>query len=583
MRQLRRILLALLIGVVLLIASLYCYLFVFGGLEKVVNNQLRNLTDPRNNLEIFVGEISGDFLSGITLENITLHYADSSYYYLVALIPRLEASYSIRNLWNRNYILSYLHLDSAAVTLKRDSEGNWLLPKFSSKDQSVSGGILPPLATEVLSVAGLSVRIVAPDDTLAFDNVNFSAAVRAETGTYAVSLERFDFRSNEERIELDAAEGKLTYTEQRLIFQDLLVVSDETRIKLSGYVDFHGDLSGTIEFSGDNISLEDITAYVGPHLKGILDASGSVSFDGGKLFGRVDLGGQFMMAGLENLLVDFRFEDKHLYLDTLYGTILDNCAIDGSGFIDFSDKPEQYQLNANIKNFNLEQLVGNSFHSDLSGTLAMRGESFGRKTMLLEVVTELYESSFDEYPIQYAVGDIVITTDSLVFVDSFRVDYFENIFYVDGPIIYRDELDLDIRAYLHQLERYTDKLFISEPAGRAYSRVKLDGRTDDPDLSGYFVSDSLWIYGLYCDSFYSTFDLQRFLTGRRGEVEASFFKGNAWDIPYDTGYLHLRIDSNLTTFDSTYLKGKNSFLSSLGVLDTEAHPQRLRGMAPSPS
>ncbi|MCK4631855.1 MAG: translocation/assembly module TamB domain-containing protein, partial [candidate division Zixibacteria bacterium] len=577
MRRLRRIVLSFFTGVVLLVVSVALYLFVFGGLEQVLNQQLRQLAGPQNNLELYIGKISGDFLSGIELENVAVHYIDSSTQYLIAEIPRLEVAYSIRNLWNKNYILSYLHMESAALTLREDSEGCWLLPTVSSKGQSKPAGVLPPLAAEKLLVTDLSVRIIKQDDTLTFENVNFSAAVRAEAGTYAISLDRFEFESNEERIVLDAAEGKLTYAEKKLIFKDLLIVSDEMRVRFGGHVNLEGRPTGEIEFSGDNVNLEDIAAYVGPRLKGVIDANGRVSFDGSRLAGRVDLGGRFMIADIENLLVDFRFEDKQLYLDTLYGTILGNCAIDGSGQIDFTNKPEQYRLDASIKNFDLKQLVTHTFHSDLTGSLALRGESFGKKTMVLNVQTELYESSFDEYPMHYAIGDIIITTDSLVFVDSFRVDYFENIFFVDGPIVYSDSLDLDIRVFLNQLDRYTEKVFINKPAGRAYSRARLDGKTNDPDLSGYFVSDSLWIYGLYCDSFYATFDLARFLTGRRGEVEADFFSGNAWEVPYDTGYLHLQLDSNIVTFDSTFLAGRNSFLSALGVLDTKSYPQQLRG------
>ena len=66
--------------------------------------------------------------------------------------------------------------------------------------------------------------------------------------------------------------------------------------------------------------------------------------------------------------------------------------------------------------------------------MQLNGSSFKKKQMLLRLRADLYESSFDEYPLQEAEGDLIITSDSMFFADSFRVAYYENDFFVDGRI-----------------------------------------------------------------------------------------------------------------------------------------------------
>ncbi len=121
MRTFRRIVLAVFAGALLLVGSLYVYIFKFDGLERVVNARLALLVEQRYNLSVTIGKVQGDLFSGIVLEDVTVYYIDSASRYLLLDLPRLSAAYSLSNLWNKDYILDYLYLDSAMVTLVRDS------------------------------------------------------------------------------------------------------------------------------------------------------------------------------------------------------------------------------------------------------------------------------------------------------------------------------------------------------------------------------------------------------------------------------------------------------------------------------
>jgi autotransporter translocation and assembly factor TamB len=259
----------------------------------------------------------------------------------------------------------------------------------------------------------------------------------------------------------------------------------------------------------------------------------------------------------------------------VYGTALGGCSVDGSGEIDFSVSPQQYRLTASIRNFNLRELVKNSFHSSLNGYIDLRGESFRKEELILWISAELFDSEFHDYHFHRADGNLIVTRDSLVFVDGFQIDYFENRFELVGCVRYKDSIDLRVQADLPSLERYQGKLFVDRPAGRAHARATLSGLTADPDLRGKFESDSLWLYGFFSRDFTADFDIGRFLRGRDGFVEVHSYNGEAYSLPYDTCYSYLSLDSQLVEIDTAYLHNSYSSMIAKGHLNYGVYPMRL--------
>lgn len=570
----RKTLLFGLLFVVVALTAAYLYLFQAEGLEKIVNRRIAVALQEKYNIDLQIGQIGGGFWSGLTLRDIGLTYNDSSGSYDLAHIPAISVSYSLSNLWNRNFQFGVLNIDSATVTIHRDSTGRLILPDFAS-GRSAGQIDIPLFTIEEMTIANATVSIIDGADTSGLENLTLAVSLEGSGKTYALKVDRLEFGSLDNSFGLDAAGGKLTYHDQNLVFQDVAILSDDTRIKLSGNVSFRDKLAGHLEINADNVDLAEVSRWVGPKLKGIVDIAGQVSFANDSVKGSVDLAGELFAFSFQNLSTSFTFADKRLVLDTLYGSVFDGSVIDGSGNIDFSKSPERYQLNAEISDFNLKNLVRGSFPSDLNGHIVLEGESFRTRTLLLNIKTELYESSFDGYPLHEVSGEILITSDSVVFADSFRVDYFENSFLVSGVVEYSDSIDLKVQADLANLDRYKGKLFIDQPGGRGIAIGRLTGLTSQPDLEGTFCSDSVWIYGLYCDSLYGEVRIDRFLTGKQGEVQVDFFRGQAWAIPFDTGFLSLTIDSNLVTIDSSFITSPHSSLSTHGKFDYGQYPMRL--------
>jgi len=378
-------------------------------------------------------------------------------------------------------------------------------------------------------------------------------------------------------VKLDAGQGKVTYADRRLLFTGVSVLSGSTRLSLEGNVRFEDEPAGEVRLSGDDVDVADLARYLNVSLPGTVDLAGEVSFVGRAAEGSLNLAGSLSIFDMQNLVIDFHYRDNLLTLDSLYGSLLGGCSLDGSGDIDFAARPNTYRLEADIRNFNLDRLVPGTFESDLTGRIALEGESFSSRSLRLTTVVGLYESRFGDFPIQQAYGTMVITADSLVFVDPFRVDYFENVIWAGGVIDYDDDINLSVQIDLNNLDRYRNtRLFIEEPGGRGYAEATLTGRTVDPDLRGWFASDSCWIYGLFADTLYAEVDLDRFLAGRRGTVEVWFDRGSTWGLPYDTGYAWLRIDSNLVYIDTALVRNPYVTVAGAAALDYLAQPQQLR-------
>ena len=578
LKKIFRILIYTTIAVVLILIGISAYMFQFGGIESIVNNELYDLVEEDYLLDIEIGNIKGSLFSDLILENVNIVYNAPDRKYQLVKFPRIHTSYSISNIWDKKYLFDFLIIDSAEVNLYKDSLGNWVIPDFRKKVAKEAPSVVsfPEFSIGSVDIRNMSLRLLEKNDTINFEDIFLSLALKGEEKTYAFDIESFMFKSNKEYIALSAAGGKVTFDNNHFIFKDLSLVTHEARIKLDGNIMLGKEPVGELTFALDNISLEKISKYISPSLKGSLDLNGTVRFTKDTLSGRLNIGGDFTFMDFRNLYMDFTLVDKKLLIDSLYGTIFDDCNIDGSGFVDFGTKPEQYHLTADIKQLNLKNIIQNSFTTNLNGSIKMDGESFSNKSLRLKFHADMYESFFDEYPLQNASGNFIVTTDSIIFEDPFVVSYFENNFFTHGSIDYDGNMNLSVKAFLDNLDRYKEKLFIDQPAGRAYAEFVLDGSTSDPDLRGFLSSDSIWLYGLYADTLEALFEIDRFLSGRKGWVEAHMNNGSAWSVPYDTGYIYLDIDSNIVTIDTTLLTNQFTQLNSKGKFDYGTYPQKFQ-------
>jgi TamB, inner membrane protein subunit of TAM complex len=567
------------LGVVLVVIfSAWLYLFKLGGIEQILNDNILAAIDKRHHLELSVGRIEGGFISGVRLRDVHIYYVDSTVRYEMVAAPFISVGYAFGNIWEGNWTIDSVLFDSLRIEVRQDSTGRYLLPSFRAQGEpsaDPASAEPPKFNFPFITIAHSEVRVVRLSDTIVCDSVSVECSAEGESGTFAVDIRRISFHTNREQFNRIGAQGKITYADKNFLFTEFLLTTGNTRIQSDGNINIATELAGIVNVDIDNLDLASAGSLFGAKLKGVIGANGVISFVGKHLDGALTLSGDFLMAHFDNLFVDFRFAEKALTLDTLYGSLFGDCTLDGKGIINFGESPETYALNADLRNFNLKALVPNALESDLTGSIRLKGESFRNTNLLLNIGVDLRESSLQGWPLQKASGDLIVTVDSITLVDPVRVDYYENVFFAEGTIEYSGEMNLHGRAVLDNLSRYKDKLFVKQPAGKGYAEFAFSGKTKDPNLSGNFISDSLWVYGLFTDSCAGTYDIKRFLTGRHGIAEFAAGRGSIYAMPFDSLSAVIRLDSTLAHCDTVHLFTPVGKLDSRAVVDYGIYPQSI--------
>jgi hypothetical protein len=575
MRLWKKIILSLLALFVLVVSAGWVYLFPLHGLEKIVNSKLNSLLAKGTEFQVSIGSIGGDVINGLTLEDVVVTYGDSLDRFETVRARKVTLTYSISNLWHRELRFSLIQIDSLDIHVRQDSTGRFLPQFTTSKDTNTTTGEPPSFFIGTFLLNEGAITYARRDDTIAADHLSLEASFLIEEGTYAMDIQRLQMVMERPSAIVHEVGGKLTFANGNLYFENLKVRVDSTSVNLTGLVS-PGQKVGSVEVTASNVNLADLKKFGGPSLRGIVDVSGLVGRDTSGVRGKVLLQGTFFQVDMNEIHADFRFRDKLLYLDSVSGTWFDSSQVSAKGMIDFSVKPEKYTASVNLGHFNLQRMVSKSFRSDLSGQVKLYGVGFNNRDLSLDLDVKIAESSFDEYPIQEASGKLNVTTDSIRFFDGFAVRYFENWLKASGKVDYSGLMDLMVEGNIPRLDRYTGRFFIKEPAGRGRFNGNIIGKTSDPSVRGTFTSDSLWLYELYSTGVSAELEIDHFFSSPSGDVRCRFDSGLAWDIPYDSIFSIMRIDSGHVMIDSLFSENAYSSISTRGNFWYDVYPSQLR-------
>ncbi len=562
------------IGILIALFIIFVVLFFFFGLlEYFVNSKLTELVENRFHASIRVGKISGDFFHNLHLQNIVITYDDSVHSYEMARIPSLLAEYDYTNIWEGQFIFKSVYIDSASLVLRKTESGEWLIPQPIERGTGEGDGI--DFTLREVGLQGLSIQIQYPDDTLSFNDIMMRAHAEGSNNTYSVDIDALSYQSSDERLSLSSGGGKATLTGKSLIFQDIFIFTDSSSFRLNGYAVLQKRPIVQMGIAADNINLGEVSNFVHAGLKGNVAVNGNLAVEEGIVSGNLLIKGEFMDRYFDSLNAVFSFADNYFSFDTLYGTILKGCGIHAVGDLNVGTHPEQYALIGDIRHFNLNNLVENTFQSDLSGNIELSGIGLRNKTMAIDINTILDESWFDIYHAHNAAGTLHVTTDSIIFGDNFNLSYYDNHFNASGKIEYSGNIDIHGTGSFYYLSAFNDKIFIKSMAGKGTGEASITGNVGNPDLNGTFLSDSLWLYGIYSSAASINFDIKHFTENRYGDATAFLIGGFAYSLPMDSAFLQLDIDSQNVRIADGWYGNQYMELTAHGNLDYESYPQLL--------
>jgi hypothetical protein len=556
-----------------LLIGLFLALFRFGLLEYLVNRKLQNIIGVNLPLKVQIGQIGGDYYSQLVLSDVMIIYSDSLYKYTMAEIPMLTAEYSLSDIWQGNLKFSKIAVDHAKISLRKSREKNWLFPK----PQKATEQKAPVLNFEVNNIIlnNFDINLFDGADSLLFKNIYLKGKVEGREKTYTADIDNLSYRSSDSRFNLNSASGKITLTGNNLMFQDFIIKTDSSDLGISGLAVLEKDLFWKSIMKARRINFQEFSSFLGTQLKGNISADGTIEYKDQTYSGTLSISGIFMDRQFDSLWAIFQFFDNRLKFDSLDGTILNGCRLIGHGDINLGRYPEEYRLTGRINNFNLKELVFDTYKSDLSGKINVSGHGLEGNNLTLDVTADLDESWFDTYHAYKSGGMMTITSDSIILHDEFEIEYQDNIFSFKGKLAYSGGIELDGATQFDDLSAFNGQTFIDRMGGRADLAFKVTGELENPDITGQLVSDSLWLYDLFSQKAAIDFRLNHFLYNRKGEVRLDLRSGMAYDFPYDSIIMGMTVDSFNVFIDSARINNNNVNVVGRGLLNYASYPQRL--------
>lgn len=557
----------------LIVGTILTVLYQSHFLEDRVNRFLADRLAAQYDLEVVIGEIDGSFFDGFILKDLLIRYRKDDDTVTLAFIPQAEIKYKASNLWHRRWIIDSLSFIEPQFYLKKTKAGEWFIPQLKTEADRAS--VMPSWEIKHLNITSAILQLINNGDSLRWSEINFVAKIGAEEGTISLAIDSLRSKASDPRMQVNQASLKATKFEDKLILQDVFIQTETSRALFSLVREDRDGIWLEVDIKEAQINLHDILSFFGLNLSGDVNLSGTAYHKFGKTGGDLLIRGHFKERSFDSLRTRWHFANSILFVDSVSGLFLKSCRISGFGSLDFKSQPKLYRVNAKVSGFNLNNLVHNSFISDLSGSLTLEGRGFKDDNMVIDIDVDLDESYFDRYHFHHGSGQMTITKQGMYFFPGFQIIYHDNRFVSEGSLDFHGDLNITGRADLNDLSDFRHQTFIDLPAGRAKAQYHFTGPVQDPDLSGNFNSDSLWFYDFYSTDFSGEFSIASFIRSKRGDITIHSGPGKAWSFPFDSLNSVLAIDSNLLFIKSFHVGNDFSLGQADGWLDYEAYPQQL--------
>src|SRR4030067_761293 len=232
--------------------------------ERQIDQTLESFFEAQKPVNIRVGKISGSFLNGVTITDIVLDYNEKGLEYRVLEIPRIQVSYKPTDLWNKRWILHRVEIQNPKITLKKDEQGNLLIPKLKQAKGIKKTFLFDFKVEQVLIKDGLFEIVSNPDSLsqrdgqgfdLKFDSLNFDLSVTKKKTTWDVVVQDAKIKQTEKDVNLKGAKGKIQISGDKLKLEDFLVLTDESEIKVEGETKIKDKLDFDLNINSSNGSL----------------------------------------------------------------------------------------------------------------------------------------------------------------------------------------------------------------------------------------------------------------------------------------------------------------------------------------
>ncbi|KPL05073.1 MAG: hypothetical protein AMJ73_02555 [candidate division Zixibacteria bacterium SM1_73] len=543
-------------------------------LESQVNRSLRVFLETRYPIRVTVGDISGSFWKNAVIKDITVDFTQEGEEYRMATIPHLRVDYRISNLWRKKWILDSLRIDRPQFAIKRTKEGQLLIPLPKGEGVISKTGLFNFKVGNFKIEKG-SLKYLTDEGRTVLDSLNFELSLSKDGEGTKIEVLQGRFICPQKEFLMRNLEGSFATKKDTLFIHGLKIQTGNSKVEISGDIRDIKNPQFSFSVKTDPINLEEIRKLTGVKLEGRLEVEGTCIGDFKRFEGKATLDGKFFEREFDRVKLSYIYQNKRLLFPSLSGKIFDS-PLNGKGEIDFGKRPEEYRFAGKITNLDLDNVVFNSFPTDLTGDVSMTGNSFSEKDLIMSMEVNLVTGRLDQYSFTAVKGSLTVTSSAIAFHKGFQMDYKNTQVILKGDLQYEGEVDMDADVNFGDLRDFENQIFIKQMAGRGKANLIVSGATSDFDVQGRFTSDSCFIYQFFSPEVKTEFEVVNFLSRRIGTFDLSFFDGFAWGISYDSLVSKIEIDGDFARIDSSLFANQYMNLAFWGDLDFSQTPQSLR-------
>ncbi len=561
------------ISLILFLVTLLLYLYFFTSVpEQQLNDWLEYYLPENTGYKVTVDKVYRDLWRQIKFEGIKVFKISGDKSVPIGFVNTIEAQYSIRDILFQDYHFSNFSVKDIDISLVPDDRLIEVAADTSVR-KPPSQLKLPDVIIDNIEFRNINIQAPLGGEIVDFIIPVFSGSFGSDGGLVDLQIDSINGSCPQKEFEVEYLNARCFIADDGLMIEALNIKTSRSLIGISGRF---GELKSPdykLAIDISPIDLADVAALTGVKLEGVFEVAGSVNGDLKKFGGELKGSGSLFERSLDNFTMDFRFDDKILYVDSYVGNLFESPLV-GSGLLDFNHKPERYTFDGNFQGLNLQK-ISPDIYSSFSGDFQLNGQGFSSESFYMEVDAQLDWADIDIYHFDRVNGKVDFDLEAINFHPGFAAYYKHTTANFSGRLEYQGDIDLLGKARFDDLADFTGQIFIQDLDGVGNADFEVTGPTLDFTIDGGFYSDSCRFYGLMADSFAFDLNLKSFISHKVGRVEGRWFGGDLYTIPVDSGFFSTSISGEKYFLDSIRVENANNKLDFAGSFDNTLLPPSL--------
>ncbi|MCK4775538.1 MAG: hypothetical protein KAT30_12155, partial [Candidatus Krumholzibacteria bacterium] len=285
--------------------------------QKYINQHV--LEDSR--FEFSCRAITGDLVNTVVLHDPVVRYHGTDASFNVFRADRIEVDYSLKGVLRMNLIVEDLHLKNVRLQIRRDRDGQVILPVPIDDELTRSSGVFAPrVEVQKFLIDGLQLSFGGGERELAIRDVNLEGSYLLERGVGRVRIDRGNAFIVGPETAVPTIEMDVYHEQASLRVTGFSVRLGQSFIMANG--EFEDGKFKDLQFIFNPVVLDELHALgLMPDIEGEL--GGNVKLNGGldRLSFQGDVTGVAFGMVMNSLHFDALILNQEVVFDTLWGEV----------------------------------------------------------------------------------------------------------------------------------------------------------------------------------------------------------------------------------------------------------------------